>query len=224
MQVNPDCLVRNKYLSTKIYIMKNGFVFIVVLISLLCDSCKKCDCNVYATDSRVSSSFFKVGSYFIYNNATDHIIDSQYVISYNYQPNSVVVGLGADCNPKCYTSTYKMWVISYRNGLYYDSIYSYSDNPDDLYYDYGNRAPFGAFFDPSSDGQSGHAPLDTPFNNFAVGGNVYAKVYKVSNCEIFHDTVSTDLYFAPGYGVVKRLEHPTTGNVSWDLIRYHIVQ
>lgn len=211
------------YLGTESYIMKKGFVFIVVLISLLCDSCKRCGSGDNATDARVSSCFFKVGSYFIYNNATEQIIDSQYVLSYSYQPNSALLGFYDECG-NIYANSYKMWVISYRNGLYYDSIYSYSGNPDDLYYDYGTRAPFGALFDPSSNGQPCCPPLDTPFNNFAVGGNVYATVYKVSNCELFHDTVPTDLYFAPGYGVVKRLEHRTSGNVSWDLIRYHIAQ
>jgi hypothetical protein len=72
--------------------MKKIIAFAVILISLLCSSCEKCVHQYEATDPRISSCFFKVGSYFIYSDTTDHIIDSQYVFLYSYQPNSVVLG------------------------------------------------------------------------------------------------------------------------------------
>jgi hypothetical protein len=69
--------------------------------------------------------------------------------------------------------------------------------------------------------------MDSSFNNFVVGGHVYPTVYK-SQGIIYGATVASnipvDYYFAKGYGIVKRIEHRTTGDVSWDLIRYHILQ
>ena len=204
--------------------MKRVVMFVIILISLSYCSCNRCPSGNNPTDPRISSCFFKVGSYFIYTDTTDQIIDSQYVILYSYKPNSVVIGSGADCSGgDSYANSYNMWQVSYRNGQYYDSINSISVDPEELFYDFGTQAPFGGLFDPSADGKLGHAPLDTPFNNFSVNGNVYATVYKVPNCKLFNDTVPTDLYFAPGYGVVKRVEHRITGNVSWDMIRYHII-
>ena len=202
--------------------MKKVIVFVMVLVLLAYCSCQRCGGYDYPTDRRVSGCFFKVGSYFIYNDTADQIIDSQYVFMYSYLPNSVPQVYDGACFD--YYSQYKMWETSYRNGLYYDSIYSYSPDAADLYYDYGNRTPFGALFNPSSSGPPCCSPLDTPFSNFSVGGKAYATVYEVPNCELFNDTVPTDLYFAQGYGVVKRVEHRPTGDVSWDLIRYHIVQ
>ena len=186
----------------------------MILISLLCNSCEKCVHIYEATDPRISSCFFKVGSYFIYSDTTDHIIDSQYVFLYSYLPNSVV--LGGECST--YANEYNMMQSSYRNGLLYDTIYTSTPSaraPNYLFYGVGTIGGIDGSYYPN---------LDTSYNNFFVGGNAYATVYKVPNCQLLYDTIPTDLYFASGYGVVKKIEHRTTGNVSWDLIRYHILQ
>lgn len=64
------------------------------------------------------------------------------------------------------------------------------------------------------------------YQNFSVGGHVFQTVYKTSRLQVVagSDTVNTDLYYAPGYGIVKKVEHRPTGDVNWDLVRYHIVQ
>jgi hypothetical protein len=69
--------------------------------------------------------------------------------------------------------------------------------------------------------------MDTLFNNFFVAGYAYPTVYKTEGIKYgitVASNISVDFYFAPGYGVVKRVEHRSTGDVSWDLIRYHILQ
>jgi hypothetical protein len=112
-----------------------------------------------------------------------------------------------------------MTQVSYRNGLFYDSIYSYTQDPTELWRTEttGDVSPLAPAFVPST---------DSLISNFSVSGTVYPTVYKGSPELVAEgsNTVSTDLYFAPGYGIVKRVEHRTTGDVSWDLIRSHIVQ
>ena len=180
----------------------------MILISLSYCSCNSCVNVDKPTDSRVSACFFKVGSYFIYNDSIDHIIDSQYVFQYSYRPN-FLPSMYDNCT--LYTNQYQMWETSYRNGLLYDSIYSSC-----------NTSPgflsSVTTYDPR---------MDTLFNNFVVGGHVYPTVYKTEGI-IYRvpvdSNIPVDYYFATGYGVVKRVEHRQAGDVSWDLIRYHILQ
>jgi hypothetical protein len=101
--------------------MKKIIAFAVILISLSYCSCNRCANVDEPTDPRISSYFFKVGSYFIYNDTTDHIIDSQYVFMYNYRPN-FLPNMYDNCTT--YTNQYEMLEISYRNGLLYDTISS----------------------------------------------------------------------------------------------------
>ena len=193
--------------------MKKTIAFVVILISLSCCGCRKCGSPDNPTDSRVSSCFFKVGSYFIYNDTTDHIIDSQYVFLYSYQPN-FFPSVSDGCTS--YTNSYNMQMISYRNGLLYDTISSLCDaSPGYVAWSHGAGSSASAYY----------PGMDSSFNNFVVDGHVYPTVYLTGDV-IYGVTpasnIQVDYYFAPGYGVVKRVEHRTTGDVSWDLIRYHI--
>ena len=196
------------------------FTFFITLIFF--QSCR--NCNTYIRpDSRISECIFKVGSYFIYSDTTDHIIDSEYVYQYTYKVNGVVLTYTDACYT--YGDVFSMSQISFHNGIFYDKIYSgnASEPPylfvgDSLgyeYYSYPSEAPT---FIPSSD--------TAVFSNFSVGGSVYPTVYK-NNFQLRikenTDTVPIDLYFAQNYGIFKRVEHRPSGDVSWDLIRYHIV-
>jgi hypothetical protein len=192
--------------------MKKIIAFAVILISLLCSSCEKCVHQYEATDPRISSCFFKVGSYFIYSDTTDHIIDSQYVFLYSYQPNSVV--LGNECST--YANEYNYYAASYRNGIIYDTVGASARASNYLCVGETEGGANGTCYYPDH---------DTAFNNFDVSGKIYPTVYKSSGV-IYqgNNTIIQDYYFASGYGVVKKVQHWTTGDVSWDLIRYHILK
>jgi hypothetical protein len=201
--------------------MKNNLNLFVLLVSALCfQSCRNCTKDGYlpyvATDPRIVSCFFQVGSYFIYYDSTDNIIDSQYVNSYYYQSKSMELG-GRD---GCYTfgDTYVMTQRSYRNGVLYDSIQTSQIQSALVRQESAPQAP---------QTKPGFSPgIDTLINNFSVLGTVFPTAYKAEEALLLlegSDTVSMTLYFSPGYGIVKRTEHRPTGDVSWDLIRYNIV-
>ena len=195
--------------------MKRAVIFVMILISLSYCSCNSCANVDKPTDPRVSACFFKVGSYFIYNDSIDHIIDSQYVFQYSYRPN-FLPSMYDNCT--LYINQYQMWETSYRNGLLYDTISSLCNtSPGSVAWSHGVGSS-GGEYDPR---------MDTSFNSLAVGGHIYPTVYLTGEV-IYGITVASDIlvdfYFAPGYGVVKRVEHRPTGDVSWDLIRHHIVQ
>jgi hypothetical protein len=197
--------------------MKKTLVLLMILISLSYCSCNRCGSGDNPTDPRISSCFFKVGSYFIYSDTTDHIIDSQYVFLYSYKPNSIPI-IYDMCTE--YDNQYEMWEASYRNSLLYDSIYSAcNSSPGYLYLRDGiNSSGTSTYYNPG---------MDTLFNNFFVDGYVYATVYKTEGIIYginVASNITLDFYFAPGYGIVKKVEHRPTGDVSWDLIRYHILQ
>ena len=195
--------------------MKRAVIFVMILISLSYCSCNSCANVDKPTDPRVSACFFKVGSYFIYNDSTDQIIDSQFVFQYSYRPN-FLPSMYDNCT--LYINQYQMWETSYRNSFLYDSIYS-SCNTTPGYIAWGEVGNYlVTSYDPG---------MDTSFNNFFVGGHIYPTVYKTEG-RIYGVTVASDIivdfYFAPGYGIVKRVEHRQAGDVNWDLIRYHILQ
>ena len=195
--------------------MKRAVIFVMILISLSYCSCNSCANVDKPTDPRVSACFFKVGSYFIYNDSIDHIIDSQYVFQYSYRPN-FLPSMYDNCT--LYINQYQMWETSYRNSFLYDSIYS-SCNTTPGYIAWGEVGNYlVTSYDPG---------MDTSFNNFFVGGHIYPTVYKTGG-RIYGVTLASDIivdfYFAPGFGVVKRVEHRQAGDVNWDLIRYHILQ
>ena len=194
--------------------MKKTIAFLIIVISLSYCSCNRCGSGDQPTDPRVSSCFFKVGSYFIYNDTIDQIIDSQYVYLYSYLPN-VQLGLYDNCFK--YANQYEMNESSYRNGLLYDTISSICRfSPGYVSWGHGVGSSGGAYY----------PVMDSLFNNFNVAGYVYPTVYLTGET-IYGVTPASDIpvdyYFAPGYGVVKRVEHRPTGDVSWDLIGYHII-
>ena len=194
--------------------MKKVIAFVVILISLSYCSCNKCGSGDNPTDPHISSCFFKVGSYFIYNDTTDHIIDSQYVFQYSYQPNFIPIMYDM-CTE--YDNQYQMWETSFRKGLFYDTIATKANDPYNLCWSQTEGVISSNCYNPT---------YDTLINNFMMGGHVYPTVYIDLGGERLSEgtIVGTDLYIATGYGIIKRVEHRLTGDVSWDLIRYHIVQ
>ena len=197
--------------------MNKIFKLFLPLIILSISSCKNCD-SYYPTVTSVASCFFKTGSYFVYIDSIDHIVDSQYVFQYNYQARGNVIYVYDQCYT--YVDIHEMNMRSYRNGLFYDSIYSLQKSDPTTIRMFSAKGYFTQF-------DQAISMTDTPISNFSVAGHVYPSVYKRYPswylCE-GPDTVYTDQYFAPGYGIVKRVEHRHTGDVSWDLIRSHIVQ
>lgn len=193
--------------------MSKSFAIFICIISIcMIQSCQNCSNPVSTPDPVTKSMFFKAGSYFVYNDSTDHITDSQYVYYYNYgiDPTSSILIDG------CWQSydQINMTEISYRNSLFYDSIYESGV----IYISDSKRFWI-------SGGYVYGADLIVP-NPMTVNGILYPAVYKGYQQLIVDnsDTIPTDLYFASNYGIIKRVEHRPTGDVSWDLIRYHIVQ
>lgn len=200
----------------KCRLMRNAFVvFILLLILASFPSCN--DCNQYiTTDQRLFHYVFKAGSYFVYIDSAENIIDSDYVIQYTYVPNGTPLTHVDDCYT--YGNALGMEQVSYRNNIFYDN-YFYNASPTDIVlidtkgYDYYRST----IFNPSLDTVSIH--------NFPVGGNIVPVIYKGESAIILEgsNNVNTDFYLAPDYGIVKKVEHRATGDVIWNLIRYHIV-
>jgi hypothetical protein len=164
--------------------MNNAFRFFISFIVIVSfNSCKNCN-TYHATDSRVANCFFKVGSYFVYSNGVDHIIDSQYV--FQYATSKYVSSQIDEC--LTYENNYNMSQKSYRNGLFYDTIYSSAVDPANL----SRGETEGVIEQP--------APIYMPYydssiSNFSVGRQVFPMVYKASPELLLEgsDTVSTDL-------------------------------
>jgi len=197
-----------------------SIIFLFITIASF-QSCRNCNTYVH-TAPIILDCVFKAGSYFVYNDSTDHIIDSEYVYQYTYQINGVELSRTDGC------FTYGGDIISmsqnsFHDGIFFDKIYSNNESQP-VYLFIGDSLGY--------DHPLSEAPTFMPYNNssvlsnFSVSGNIYPTVYKDSSAYstiVGSDTVPTDLYFAPNYGIVKRVEHRPTGDVSWDLIRYHIV-
>jgi len=191
-------------------------LIIIIATTLFFQSCQKCN-TYYHSDPVIVSSFFKTGSYFVYSDTADHIIDSEYVCKYTYLVNGIFLTKEDAC--LTYGDELSMSQLSFHNGSFYDKIYSDGSAPPHL----SITDSLGHLFSASAYNYSFDLSV---LSNFPVSGNIYPTVYKDSSAYsaiVGSDTVPTDLYFAPNYGIVKRVEHRPTGDVSWDLIRYNIV-
>ena len=198
--------------------MKNIFYVVITLVFTVClYSCRHCD-STFPSDRLVVKWFVKPGSYWVYSSSLNQVSDSQYVCLSVYKPRGAWLHSTDGCIT--YGDAYYMDQVSYRNGLFYDTIHSQA-NPAWVYisdskgYILSGSLAYASSMDSIS------------YQNFVVGGHVFQTVYKISRDRFTiagNDTVSTDLYYAPGYGIVKRVDHWPAGAVSWDLARYHIVQ
>ena len=189
-----------------------------LLISIVClPSCRKCGQSYAPVDSKISSCIFKVGSYFIYQDSVDQIIDSEYVYQYFYHPHTLNSSTDG-C--EIYVDELYMNESSFRNGVSYnDTIFSGNSQP--YIMDIYNQKWVNGENCPILDLQS-----NTTIDNYTLAGTTYPTVYKASPHALIlegSDTVHADLYIAPGYGIIQRIEHRPTGDVPWNLIRYHIV-
>lgn len=197
--------------------MRKAFCLLIVSLSLiLLDSCKSC--NTYIpVDPKIMSLIFKPGSYFIYSDSADHITDSQYVYQYAYYKEGVNYYYEDGCYS--YYATVSASHSSFRNGVFFDNIdLQVKFDPYDLIISdslgtYYSARVFSAYLDTIT------------LNNYNINGHIYPKVYKGNPLTILESGISipTDIYFAPNYGIVRRVEHRSTGDVNWDLIRYHLV-
>ena len=199
--------------------MKPISIIIFLLPVFIFQSCKKCsnDYPDYTIDPVTKSFFSKPGSYFIYTDTIDHVIDSQYVNYYQYSTGAFNVGgLMDGCGAT--GDELKMTQNSYRNGLIYDSIYLYASAPPGItYISFTGRGSQYAIAMYSAD-------AEVP-NSLTVAVTLYPEVYQFHQRWIADngDTIPTDLYLAPNYAIIKRVEHRSTGDVSWDLVRSHII-
>ena len=191
-----------------------------IIISIVClPSCQRCPNGYTPVDPRIAVDTFKVGSYFIYLDSVDQIIDSEYVYQYSFSVHDFLYTTdGCDF----YADELQSSESSFRNGVSYNDTIIW-----------GSEASYSVgVFDykwANNTGES-HPALnpgsDMTIVNYTIAGTTYPIVYKSSNQALIpegSDTIHTDIYFATGYGIVQRIEHRPTGDVPWNLIRYHIV-
>lgn len=196
---------------------------LAILISIVfLPSCHKCPKSYTPVDPRIAADTFKVGSYFIYLDSVDQIIDSEYVYQYSFSTHNLINYTEDGCS--YYADELQMYESSFRNGVSYN---------DTIFWDLSFTPYIMTVYDYKWLANGGNGPFlnlesDMTISNYTVAGTIYPIVYKSSTQQALivegGNTVHADIYFATGYGIVQRIEHRPTGDVSWDLIRYHIVQ
>lgn len=195
------------------------------IIMLSIQSCNKCGNTYTPVNHQIYNCFFKVGSYFIYQDSVDQIIDSEYVCYYNFSPKTLQPELTRD-GCQFYQDYLMMSQISFLNGVLYDTLGSSVESPSGLVV-FNQKWLNGKGISGIGIGNSPELNLGDFINNYSVAGTTYPVVYRGTPQGILvegMDTVPIDIYFAPDYGIVQRIEHCPTGNVSWNLIRYYVAQ
>ena len=208
--------------EVKIATMKKTYFIsciISIIISIVClSSCQKCPNEYTPIDQRIAADTFKVGSYFIYLDSVDQIIDSEYVYQYYFSPHYLI-----NYTDGCayYADELQMYESSFRNGTSYNDTIVWTFAGFMVVFDY-------KWLNLTGDSDPALNPgSDMTIVNYTIAGTTYPIVYKSSNQALIpegSDTIHADIYFATGYGIVQRIEHRPTGDVPWNLIRYHIVQ
>jgi hypothetical protein len=220
--------------------MKNyiiAFMFIILVFGTI-SSCKKGDCTgvtTYSTiDTRLSNYFFKVGSFWVYQDSASGLIDSQTVVGYTYALHQLdstpTSGGGSPSHSYCgpfYFDILSMIVIDFKNGMTdsilcsssgegisIESLNPNSDLGEDIFNlnsaDPGTRLLYlgsiSTFFQNA-----------TNFNNVQVFQSQYSPLYS------YYFTCNTDLYFCSGFGIIKKIEHTSGGDRVWQLKRFHLL-
>jgi hypothetical protein len=195
---------------------------------------------------------FRQGSYFIYSDTADGVIDSQYVYAYAYSKHVWIDSVSPYyvynstlyCGPY-YRDLLYMKYLSFYNGVINDSFISVADGTELSLAerDFNNRGPLNEgylgvgtsvfYLDQTKPGLIKPAYLVTTQTfyiaylgrqNVTVGGVPYtAEVFRTPTYGLpryINNTI--DLYVVEKIGIVKIIEHRQTGDVSRDLIRYHI--
>lgn len=172
-------------------------------------------------------TFFKEGSYWIYENDKTHELDCVYVYQTTHIPADYERG-----------TTEKFEVRSHST---YDN-YDYYDKVNDAWINTPNRPVIrvktspghyigetGLFFFKPIIGTKGYpgsyafVELLSIHDSLKVSQKNYENVVQIyCNRNLLHDVDETNYYFAPNIGIVKK--ENLTSNYSWNLVRYNVKQ
>jgi len=202
-------------------------------------------------DSRLLNYVFKPGSYWVYQDTVDGIIDSQFVNQYQYSTHVLDHNFPAKsdpCQAPRYLDILQMSFVSVQNNVLKDTLgigASFSFNSNAI----NTISIYEHFKQPNETGitcfELDYSQVGLIDRGSGFGSNTYTWSYEgkqnvvtsgggnYTNVNIFRIQITdpnstrftnpTDLYFCSGFGIVKIVEHRPTGDVPWNLIRYNII-
>jgi hypothetical protein len=229
----------------------SGSCLYIYISSLSCSkpTCKDQFSLSGTTDIRMLNYVFRQGSYFIYSDTADGVIDSQYVYAYTYSKHVWIDSVSPYyvynstlyCGPY-YRDLLYMKYSSYYNGVWNDSFISVADGAG-LSIAEGDFRSYGLltnvyqgvpvfYLDQTKPGLINPGYKVTTQSYYiaylghqavTVSGVAYsADVFRTLSYLPRYVNTNIDLYLVDNIGIVKIIEHRQTGDVSRDLIRYHI--
>lgn len=210
-----------------------------------------------SVDNRLLNYVFQPGTYWIYQDTVDAIIDSQYVYKYIHlvhdeylNPDTIKGPNPYTCRDPLYTDVLQMQTMSFYNNIFADTLMIEAagssqnvTNESNMlsifeHWNTSNTTGLPCFIlDYSKIGLIYSWPTtltDTSSLSYeGTLGNLITAAGTFSNVNIFRIknadptstrfTYPTDLYFCSGYGIIRIVEHRTSGDVPWNLLRYKIV-
>lgn len=225
--------------------MKTLAVAISFIIVVALSSCKN-PCKGYVSynkiDPRLRNYIFQAGSYWVYQDSASGAIDSQIVFKFvdkYVQTDPCQQPVTPPSNPThecCGPYSYDLLTMS---------VVAFKDSRmDSLLFTAGNSGLGLESYDQSVSTKSDDLFLldpgsppgpDTKYRLFYLGkinaltqnGVNYSDVLvfqtRYNSQLTLYFTCTTDLYFCSGYGIIKKIEHTSSGDVVWTLKRFSLI-
>ena len=209
--------------------MKLVFTLIICLIILFCTNCNQCEttqCTEGNTESKISNVikkyfYFKVGSWWVYENEISLERDSIYVVRDRIErimgdeschcDESLFVRSGSSMDDSLFynTDSYMTKAISFMR------VHVGSSNYDDTY-------RFEVLTDTSLKLENQHNGIITFLPSYKGINDEFKNVYRCFYHKALTDYLS-DSYFAPNIGLI-RFRYKEGDGSYWDLVNYHVIQ
>ena len=207
--------------------MKLVFTLIIYLIILFCTNCNQCEttqCTDGNTEDKISNVikkyfYFKVGTWWVYENEISFERDSIYVVEGKYE--KFFISEACKCDERIYV----------RSGTSVDDSLIYTSNclgdPNVFFV----RKKSGSSFkeltyrfieqdDTSLKLENQHNGIITFLPSYKGINEEFKEVYRCFYHKALTDYLS-DSYFAPNIGLI-RFRYKEGDGSYWDLVKYHV--
>ena len=200
-------------------------MLLVFSFLLLIGSCKKKDSPqiLYIDNSFKEWVLFQKGSYWIYLNGMNSVLDSSYVST---KPE------GGYYPPLPENAAFHYEAISYKLANSFIKYAKISRDPNGSFISfstyYPNEAVFPALFNGYTNaswlGSSDYCSFVEKIDSMIINTNKFKNVIHTRVVNSYYNNLQFDYYFVKNVGWVKYSIKTSTMDTTWSLLRYHVVQ
>jgi hypothetical protein len=196
----------------------------VVVLLLTEAGCKKKEPTYYYIDNSFKEwVLFQKGSYWVYLNENNQILDSTFI---NMQPRTGFTPPESEGIDR-FEQTYYDLSNSFIKSVAIDCDHNYSFASLELNFQtdgVGYTAISSAMLKGTGAGGYNYLTLVEVLDTLILNSNIFLNVIHTRTLDPFNDNIYNDGYFAKNIGLVKLSIKTDSFDSTWSLLRWHVVQ